>query len=113
MNRFIFTLSEGLFNRLLAYAPESLQREAQKEARRAIPAFCFTEDDIRWILKWEEGWDRLTDAEHAEAITDLLEASRYKPIAIVVKDVIAEAAINYLADVLMEKDEQGLGSNPE
>jgi hypothetical protein len=47
MGRIIITVSRTVFFRLLAHAPEDLQREAKVEARRAIPALCFTEEDIR------------------------------------------------------------------
>jgi hypothetical protein len=47
MSRIIITVSRTIFYRLLAHAPEELQREAKEDARRAIPALCFTEDDIQ------------------------------------------------------------------
>jgi hypothetical protein len=105
-------MSAHTFFRLLAHAPEELQREARAGARRAIPAFCFTEDDIRRTLVQEEGWEIVPDDEQRQIITDLLEASRYKPIAAAASQAIAEAAGNYLADVLLEKYEgQEGGSN--
>ncbi len=97
------TMSAHIFFRLLAHAPEELQRQAKADARRAIPAFCFTEADIRRTLVQEEGWEILSDDEQRRAITDLLEASRYEPIAAAASQAIAEAAVYYLADVLLEK----------
>src|SRR5262249_36742465 len=47
MSRIIITISQPIYFRLLAHAPEELQREAKEVARRAIPALCLTEDDIR------------------------------------------------------------------
>jgi len=49
-----------IFIRLLAHAPEELQREAKENARGAIPALCFTEDDIREKIAQEELWDEFT-----------------------------------------------------
>jgi hypothetical protein len=49
MSRIIITVSRTIFFRLLAHAPEELQREAKEDARKAIPALCFTEDDIRGL----------------------------------------------------------------
>ena len=68
MSRFIITMSRAIFFRLLAHAPEDLQREAKEDARRAIPALCFTEDDIRERFAQEEQWDEMSDDEQREAI---------------------------------------------
>jgi hypothetical protein len=54
MSSIIITMSRTIFFRLLAHAPEELRREAKEDARRAIPALCFTEDDIRERLAQEE-----------------------------------------------------------
>jgi hypothetical protein len=106
-------MGDHIFFRLLVYAPEELQRQAKANARRAIPAFCFTEADIRRTLVQEEGWEILPDEEQRQAITDLLEATRYEPIAAAATQAIAEAAGNYLADVLMERAEQQEGGSNE
>jgi hypothetical protein len=42
MSSIIITMSRTMFFRLLAHAPEDLQREAKEDARRAIPAFFLT-----------------------------------------------------------------------
>ena len=47
MGRIVITVSRMIFFCLLAHAPEELRREAKEDSRRAIPALCFTEDDIR------------------------------------------------------------------
>src|SRR4030095_16105134 len=47
MSSFIMTISRTIFFRVLAHAPEELQREAKENVRGAIPALCLTEDDIR------------------------------------------------------------------
>jgi hypothetical protein len=57
MSSFIIAISRTIFFRLLAHAPEDLQRKAKENARGAIPALCFTEDDIRKIFAQEELWD--------------------------------------------------------
>jgi hypothetical protein len=113
MSQRMMTMSAHIFFRLLVYAPEELQRQAKADARRAIPAFCFTEADIRRTLVQEEGWEILSDDERCRAITDLLEASRYEPIAAAASQAIAEAAVYYLADVLLEKAEQQEGGSNE
>jgi hypothetical protein len=38
MSRIIITMSRATFFRLLAHAPEELQREAKEDAKRAIPS---------------------------------------------------------------------------
>jgi hypothetical protein len=65
MSRIVITVSRIIFFRLLAHAPEELQREAKEDARRAIPALCFTEDDIREKFAQEEQWD-MTGDEHID-----------------------------------------------
>jgi hypothetical protein len=67
MSRIIYTLSRAIFFRLLAHAPEELRREAKEDARRAIPALCFTEDDIREKFAQEEQWEELSDHGRREA----------------------------------------------
>jgi hypothetical protein len=63
-----------MFFRLLAHASEDLQREAKEDARRAIPAFCLTEDDIREKFAQEERWNQLSEDKQKEAIQSLLDA---------------------------------------
>jgi hypothetical protein len=106
MSYYMMTISRGLFFRLLAYAPEGLQREAKEEARRAIPALCFTEDDIRQKFAVEERWDWLSEAEQREAIQSLLDAGEYEHTGTVANDGIAEAVARYLDDAFLEKTER-------
>ncbi len=40
MSRIVITVSRAIFFRLLAHAPEELQREAKEDARRGIPALA-------------------------------------------------------------------------
>jgi hypothetical protein len=68
MSRIIFTVSRTIFFRLLAHAPEELQREVSEDARRAIPALCFTEDDIREKFAQEEQWEELSDRGRLERV---------------------------------------------
>ncbi len=63
MSRIVITVGRTIFFRLLAHAPEELQREAKDDARRAIPALCFTEDDIRERFAQEEQWEDVSEAE--------------------------------------------------
>ena len=77
MSSFIITLSRSIFFRLLAHAPDELQREAKENARGAIPALCFTEDDIRKKFAQEEQWDGLTEGVQREAIRLLMDADEY------------------------------------
>jgi hypothetical protein len=77
MNSFIITMSRTIFFRLLAHAPEELQREVKENALGAIPALCFTEDDIRKKFAQEEQWDGLTQDLQREAIRLLMDADEY------------------------------------
>jgi hypothetical protein len=77
MSSFIVTLSRTIFFRLLAHAPEELQREAKENARGAIPALCFTEDDIRKKFAQEEQWDGLTEDVQREAVRLMMDADEY------------------------------------
>ena len=106
MSYYVITISRGLFFRLLAYAPECLQREAKEEARRAIPALCFTEDDIRQKFAVEKLWGEMSEEERREAIQSLLDAGEYEHAGTVVNDAIAEAAARYLDDASLEKQER-------
>jgi hypothetical protein len=106
MSYCVMTISRGLFFRLLACAPEALQREATAEARRAIPALCFTEDDIRQKFVVEERWGWLSEAEQRKAIQCLLDASEYEHAGTVANDAIAKAVGRYLDDAFLEKIKQ-------
>jgi len=77
MSRIIITMSRTIFFRPLAHTPEELQREAKEDARRAIPAPCFTEDDIREWLAQEELWDAMSGDGQREAIQSLMSAGEY------------------------------------
>jgi hypothetical protein len=77
MSSFIVTISRAVFFRLLSHAPEELQREAKENARGAIAALCFTEDDIRKKFAQEEQWDGLTEDLQREAIRLLMDADEY------------------------------------
>jgi len=103
MSQRMMTMSAHIFFRLLAHAPEELQRQAKEDARRAIPAFCFTEDDIRQKFVQEEGWDDFSDDKQREAIEALMDAGEYEHASAAANQAIAEAVGNYLADALLEK----------
>jgi len=110
MSSIIITMSRTMFFRLLAHAPEDLQREAKEDARRAIPAFCLTEDDIREKFAQEEQWDELTEEKQEEAVQSLMDASEYDHMAKLADEAITEAVARYLHDARLEKDEQQEGS---
>ena len=110
MSSIIITMSRTMFFRLLAHAPEELQREAKEDARRAIPAFCLTEDDIREKFAQEEQWDELTEEKQKEAVQSLMDASEYDHVAKLADEAITEAVARYLHDAMLEKDEQQEGS---
>src|SRR5262245_35517569 len=110
MSSFIITMSRTIFFRLLAHAPEELQREVKENARGAIPAFCLTEDDIREKFAQEEQWDELTEEKQKEAIQSLMDASEYDHVAKLADEAIAEAVARYLHDAMLEKDEQQEGN---
>ena len=110
MCSFIMTISHTIFFRLLAHAPEELQREAKENALGAIPALCFTEDDIRKKLAQEEQWDELSDDEQREAIQLLMYASEYEHAATVADETITEAVARYLHEAMLEKEERQKGS---
>jgi hypothetical protein len=103
MSRIIITMSQTIFFRLLANAPEELQREA-KDAKRAIPAFCLTEDDIREQFVQAEQWDELTEEKQKEAIQSLMDASEYDHAAKLANEAITEAVAHYLHDAMIEKE---------
>jgi hypothetical protein len=102
----IITMSRTMFFRLLANAPEDLQREAKEDARRAIPAFFLTEDDIREKFAQEEQWDELTEEKQKEAIQSLMDASEYDNVAKLADEAITEAVARYLHDAMLEKEER-------
>jgi len=84
-------MSRTIFFRLLAHAPEELQREAKEDARRAIPALCFTEDEVREKFAQEEQWDELSDDEQRSAIQSLMDADEYDRAAKLADEAITEA----------------------
>ena len=106
MSRIIFTVSRTIFFRLLAHAPEELQREASEDARRAIPALCFTEDDIREKFAQEEQWEELSDRGRLDAIQSLMDAGEYDHAAKLADEAIAEAVGRYLHDAIIEKEQR-------
>jgi hypothetical protein len=106
MSQLIMTISRSLFFRLLAHAPEELQREAKADAKRAIPALCLTEEDIRQKFAQEELWEALTDAEQIIAIVALLDADEYRGAAAEADQAIAKAVGRYLHDAMLEKEER-------
>jgi hypothetical protein len=112
MSSFIITLGQTIFYRLLAHAPEELQREAKENARGAIPALCFTEDDIRKKFAQEEQWDEMSDAQQKEAVRLLMDADEYARAATVADEAIAEAVGRYLHEAMLEEEELWEGSEP-
>jgi hypothetical protein len=106
MSRIIITMSRTIFFRLLAYAPEELQREAKEDARRAIPALCFTEDDIREKFAQEEQWDGMSEDERQASIQSLMDVSEYDQTAKLADEAITEAVGRYLHDAMIEKEQQ-------
>jgi hypothetical protein len=113
MSSFIMTISRTIFFRLLAHAPEELQQKAKENARGAIPALCFTEDDIRKQFAHEEQWDALSEDEQREAIRSLMDAGEYEYAAIVADETITEAVARYLHEAMLEKEEQQERSEPK
>ena len=106
MSRIVITVSRAIFFRLLAHASEDLQREAKEDARRAIPALCFTEDDIREKFAQEEQWEELSDRGRREAIQSLMDASEYDHAAKLADEAISEAVARHLHDAMLEKEER-------
>jgi hypothetical protein len=113
MSSFIMTINRTIFFRLLANAPEELQREAKENALGAVPALCFTEDNIREKFAQEEQWDALSDDEQREAIRSLMDAGEYEHAATVANEAITEAVARYLHEAMLEKEEQQEGSEPK
>jgi hypothetical protein len=106
MSSFIIAISRTIFFRLLAHAPEDLQREAKENARGAIPALCFTEDDIRKKFAQEEQWDGLTQGLQREAVRLLMDADEYARAATFADEAIAEAVGRYLHEAMLEEEER-------
>ncbi len=106
MSRTIITVSSTMFFRLLAHAPEDLQREAKEDARRAIPSLCFTEDDIRERLAQEELWDELSDGARRETIQSLMDAGEYDNAAKLANEAITEAVARFVHDAMIEKEQR-------
>ena len=111
MSRIIITISRPIYFRLLALAPEELQREAKEDARRAIPSLCFTEDDIRERFAQEELWDGQTEDSEREAIQSLMDAGEYDNAAKIANEAIAEAVVRYIHEAMLEKEERQEGSD--
>ena len=112
MSSFIVILSRTIFFRLLAYAPEALQREAKENARGAISALCFTEDDIRKKFAQEEQWDEMSEDMQIEAVRLLMDADEYARAARLADEAIAEAVGRYLHEAMLEEEERQEGSEP-
>jgi hypothetical protein len=106
MSRIIITMSQTIFFRLLARAPEELQREAKEDARRAIPAFCLTEDDIREKFAQEEQLEELSEESQKMAIQSLMDANEYDIAAKLANEAITEAVARYLHDRMIEKEQR-------
>jgi hypothetical protein len=99
-------MSRAMFYRLLAHAPEELQREAKEVTRRAIPAFCLTEDDIREKFAQEEQWEEMSEDIQKAAVQSLMDASEYDNAAKLADQSITEAVGRYLHDAMIEKEER-------
>jgi hypothetical protein len=112
MSRIIITLSRTIFFRLLAHAPEELQREAKEVARRVIPAFCLTEDDIREKFAQEEQWEEMSEDIQKAAVQSLMDASEYDNAAKLADEAITEAVARYLHDAMIEKEQWQEGNDP-
>ena len=98
MSQPIMMVSRQIFFRLLAYAPEELQRLAKEDARRAIPALCFTENDIRQKCMEGERWNELSEEDQREAVTALLEMGEYEHAGTAANEAIAEAVGHYFRE---------------
>ena len=87
-----------------------MQREAIENARGAIPARCFSEDDIREMIAQEEQWDEFTEEEQMEAIQSLIDAGEYEHAAAVANEAITEAIERYLHEVMIEMENRQAGN---
>ena len=103
------TISRSIFFRLLAHAPEELRREAEEDARRAIPALCFTEDDIRQKFAEEERWKAMNEDEQREAIELLVDAGEHEHAGTAANQSIAQAVARYLYESSAEEIERQAG----
>jgi hypothetical protein len=112
MSRIIITMSQTIFFRLLAHAPEELQREAKEDARRAIPAFCLTEDDIREKFVQEEQWEEMSEYIQKAAVQSLMDAIEYDNAAKLANEAITEAVARYLHDTMIEKEQRQEDNDP-
>jgi hypothetical protein len=112
MSRIIITLSRTTFFRLLAHAPEELQREAKENARRAIPALCLTEDDIREKFVQEEQWEEMSEDIQKAAVQSLMDGSEYDNATKLANEAITEAVARYLHDVMIEKEQRQEENDP-
>jgi hypothetical protein len=81
-------------------------------ARGAIPALCFTEDDVRKKFAQEEQWDELSDDEQRESILLLMDAGEYAGAATFADEAIAEAVARYIREAMLEEEERQEGSEP-
>lgn len=113
MNNNVTVICRTLFIRLLAHAPEALQEEAQENARQAIPALCFTEDEIRQELSEQEGWNDLSENERCEAVEWLLHSGDYENAGREANQAIAMAVMNYVADSFLEKEQRQMNLDGE
>jgi hypothetical protein len=112
MSRIIITMSQAIFFRLLAHAPEELQREAKEVARRAIPAFCLMEDDIREKFVQEEQWEEMSEDIQKAAVQSLMDGSEYDNATKLANEAITEAVARYLHDVMIEKEQRQEENDP-
>src|SRR6266511_1799518 len=111
MSRIIITLSQTIFFRLFADALEKLKREAKEVARRAIPSFCLTEDDIREKFAQEEQWEEMSEDIQKAAVQSQMDASEYDNTAKLADEAIAEAVARYLHDAMIEKEQRQEGND--
>ena len=112
MSRIIITMSQTIFFRILAHAPEELQREAKEVAWRAIPAFCLTEDDIREKFAQEEQWEEMSEDIQKAAVQSLMDASEYDDAAKLANEAVTEAVARYLHDAMIEKEQRQEENDP-
>lgn len=106
MSSIIITVSNTIFFRLLAHAPEELQLEAKGDAGRAIPAFCFTEEDIRERFAQEKQWYEMSEDQQREAIQSLIDAVEYDKVAKFANGAISEAVGRYLHDAVVAEEKR-------
>ena len=112
MSRIIITMGQTIFFLLLAHAPEDLQQEAKEDARRAIPAFCLTEDDIREKFAQEEQWEEMSEDTQKATVQSLMDASEYDNAAKLANEAITEAVARYIHDAMIEKEQRQEENDP-